>query len=401
MIRFKNYVATGVAPNGRLYAGDLLLMQDLVAALQDFTQTVDLGTLRVGESGLQLLRYGAGEARLTGKFRVDGIFRALGGYIPPTMTTTQRDALAVGLAPYGLHILNTTTNKVQWNTGTDTARVWKDADGSSIWSPLLPTADEKAAMVGSFGHPDATNKFVTEDDPIFSIGPGWTGSAGTWAFISADAPTFVMRATGDFTAEVTPGTRVKLTQSTVKYFIVTAVSFSGGNTTVTMFGGTDYTLTSAAITLPSFSGLKAPNGFPIDPNKWKVELRSTSSRGFSATGVWQNKETLVVPIGIWNVLVQAQLLVGGNVQSGHQGFNVTLSDAATTESDSDFTMRMYGDPRTGPDESWSVEASLSRQKAITVPTKATYYLNVKAETLGEGKIQGSPPTIIRAVSAYL
>ncbi len=125
MQRIKSFEATGLAPNGRLYAGDLNAIQDAVAAKSDFTQTIDLVTLRIGETGLQLLRYGGGEGRITGSLRTDGIFRGLGGLIAGAFTTTQRDAIAVGLAPYGTIILNTTLNAYQFNAGTDTARSWQ------------------------------------------------------------------------------------------------------------------------------------------------------------------------------------------------------------------------------------------------------------------------------------
>lgn len=125
MIPVKTFDATGVAPNGKLYAGDLNAIEAAAAGLSDFTQTIDLGTLRIGETALQLLRYGASEARLTGAFRTDGILRALGGSVDATMDTTTRNALPVNAAPYGLKILNTTTNRVEMNVGTDVARVWK------------------------------------------------------------------------------------------------------------------------------------------------------------------------------------------------------------------------------------------------------------------------------------
>lgn len=121
--------ATGVAPDGRWYAGDINALQDAVAALTDLTQTHSVGALAVGESGLQLLRYGAGEARLTGAMRMDGIVRALGGLYAGAFTTTQRDAITAGSRPYGLIILNTTTNQYEWNSGTDPA---------PIWAPLSP-----------------------------------------------------------------------------------------------------------------------------------------------------------------------------------------------------------------------------------------------------------------------
>lgn len=125
MQRVKSFQATGVAPDGRLYAGDLNAIQDAAAAKSDFTQTIDLATVRIGETGLQLVRYGPAEARITGALRADGIVRGLGGIISGAFTTAQRDAIATGLAPYGIVILNTTTNQYEFNAGTDTARDWR------------------------------------------------------------------------------------------------------------------------------------------------------------------------------------------------------------------------------------------------------------------------------------
>jgi hypothetical protein len=117
--------ATGVAPDGRWYAGDVNALQDAVAAEYDLSQNIGVASLALGESALQLIRYGAGEARLSGALRVDGILRGLGGLFAGTFTTTQRDAISSGSAPYGVIILNSTTNRLEMNFGTDTARVWK------------------------------------------------------------------------------------------------------------------------------------------------------------------------------------------------------------------------------------------------------------------------------------
>jgi microcystin-dependent protein len=123
--RFKEFVASGTAPNGRLYAGDLLQMQDLVAALSDFSQIVDLGTVRIGDSSIGLTKYGTAEARLTAALRTDGIIRALGGLYAGAFTTVARNAIPSGLRPYGLIILNTTTNRYEWNSGTDASPNWQ------------------------------------------------------------------------------------------------------------------------------------------------------------------------------------------------------------------------------------------------------------------------------------
>lgn len=123
--RVKNFESTGIAPNGRLYAGDLNAIQDQYADQSNFAQTIDLANLRVGEPSIQLLRYGAAEARLSAALRTDGILRGLGGLALAALSTAQRDALTVDQRPYGLLILNTTSNRLEWNIGTPTSPVWQ------------------------------------------------------------------------------------------------------------------------------------------------------------------------------------------------------------------------------------------------------------------------------------
>lgn len=132
MPRYKTFDSTGIAPNGVLFAGDENAMQDRAAELANFAQTVDLGTLRVGNSALQLLQFAADEFRMTGLLRTDGIMRALGGLFAGTFTTTQRNAIPAGKRPYGLIILNTTTNQFEWNIGTDAAPKWVPVGASEL-----------------------------------------------------------------------------------------------------------------------------------------------------------------------------------------------------------------------------------------------------------------------------
>src|SRR5215471_3695349 len=138
MQRLYSKNATGIAPDGRWYAGDINQLQDAVAAISDMAQFIDLGGIRIGESGLQFLRYGPGEARLTGALRLDGILRALGGLYAGAFTAAQRDAIPVGFRPYGLIILNTTANQLQVNLGTDPTPAWKpigvDPSGSLVFT---------------------------------------------------------------------------------------------------------------------------------------------------------------------------------------------------------------------------------------------------------------------------
>lgn len=87
---------------------------------------------------------------------------------------------------------------------------------------------------------------------------GWQPATDTWTY--ASATTFTIAGV-DRTAIFTSGTKIKLTQTTAKYFYVVGSAFST-NTTVTVTGGTDYTLANAAITLPNYSYASNPQGFP-------------------------------------------------------------------------------------------------------------------------------------------
>jgi hypothetical protein len=90
------------------------------------------------------------------------------------------------------------------------------------------------------------------------INTGWIPNNDTWTY--ASATTFTIAGV-DRTAMFPKGTKIKLTQGTVKYFYVVGSSFST-NTTITVTGGSTYTLANAAITSPYYSYASTPQGFP-------------------------------------------------------------------------------------------------------------------------------------------
>lgn len=169
MIRLKTFDATGVAPNGRLFAGDLNALQDAVAALTDLTQNLSVASVAIGESGLQLVRYGAGEARLTGAARVDGILRGLSGLYAGQYTTTQRDAIPTGARPTGLIVFNTTNNRPEFNAGTDAAPSWQPIGAAASTSGTLVNIPAAGSVTtGSF-------YYATDQDVLYrSTGAAWT-----------------------------------------------------------------------------------------------------------------------------------------------------------------------------------------------------------------------------------
>lgn len=100
---------------------------------------------------------------------------------------------------------------------------------------------------------------------------GWVAANETLTY--ASATTFTTASAG-LAAALAVGDRIKLTQTTVKYFNVVGIS----GTTITVTGGTDYTLANAAITLPYYSKNITPTGFP----QW-FAFTPTTTTGWSAT----------------------------------------------------------------------------------------------------------------------
>jgi len=131
---------------------------------------------------------------------------------------------------------------------------------------------------------------------------GWIKATDTWTY--ASATTFTIAGV-DRTAMFPKGTKIKLTQTTTKYFYVVGSAFST-NTTITITGGTDYTLANAAITSPYYSYASCPQGHPIWFN-------------FAFTPVWNAS---AVPTGTPSTLDNKLMISGSSctVDVYHDGY---------------------------------------------------------------------------------
>jgi len=125
-------------------------------------------------------------------------------------------------------------------------------DGAS--DDLLAIVDVSDNNVGEGAMSvDGTNKKITLANLL-----SWIKLDDTVTY--ASATTFTIA--GDWTGILQKGDKFKCTQTSVKYFYIIGVSYSSPNTTVTVTGGSDYTLADAAITSPYFSKVENPQGFP-------------------------------------------------------------------------------------------------------------------------------------------
>lgn len=246
---------------------------------------------------------------------------------------------------------------------------------------------------------DEEVRMIVPAEEMDTLATGWQAAPGTWTYATADSPTFTLTTSLDMSSFIGVGTRIKLTQTTVKYFIVTAIS----GTTITLYGGTDYTLTAAAITLPYFSIMKSPIGFPLDPTKWTVKVSDTTERAQASPvqNTWYNpgstNQQISVPIGAWRLGYKTTAGSGGHATVG-----VTLSNANNTESDAEFTTSRYETNSSGTVDFYIPHVM---EKEVVAASKTTYYLNIRTTTSGVSTIRtnsgAGSHTMLKAVRAYL
>jgi len=239
------------------------------------------------------------------------------------------------------------------------------------------------------------NQLVVDSTGVYVPSDGWVPLGATLAYSSADAPTFVATTSLDLTSFIGPGDRLRLVQSATNlYFLITAITAG----TVTLYGGTDYTLANSPITVPYFSKAKSPIGFPLDPAKWTQTLKDVASRlqTNAVNGTWYNPGSgalsISLPIGCWSVGWRAPVFGASN-----DDVFATLSTANNSESNTDFSTYIGSNPNTITQTVAAVP--------LTLAAKTPYYLNVKSDNSGGSTSIGFrgdlAPIVIRALSAYL
>lgn len=260
--------------------------------------------------------------------------------------------------------------------------------------------------------PDPANALSSDASGLFVIAQnetGWFDAGETWVYAGADAPSFFFAVIGDKTARYSPGMRVRLKQGgSYVYFIMTLVAYDAGSglTTVTIYGGTTYTLANATITDNSFSWAKVPAGFPADMTLWTVSVIDTGDRSQAAptNGTWYNPGavTMVIPPGVWQVSYQVTVKAdygGGNKVDGR----ATFSTAANTESDAQWTAGNEQDDTDGTQT--RTTATFFRAKVLSLTVKTSYFMNAQVKQNGGTSLvfQGATmaPTVLRAICALL
>lgn len=132
-------------------------------------------------------------------------------------------------------------------------------------------ADNKITELTEDTAPALTDLIATVEDPSGTpvtkkttlltlqnllLSDGWISANGTWTYASASTITVPSGAASKYKV----GDKIKWTQTTVKYGVISAVA----DTVLTIIVNTDYTVANAAITLNYYSHDENPLGFPND-----------------------------------------------------------------------------------------------------------------------------------------
>lgn len=362
-------------------------------------------------------------------------------------TWTLNDApitVTIPTAEVALNRIDTVVLEVNSDTGTR-ANTIKVIKGTPASSPVAPTLSHTATLnqyglanvavaagvtsivggnitnlIGTVSTPYA--KGIMTSDQVASLTAtlngltaGWRAdTVNTWSYSSADSPTFVISVNGDMTSTISPGMRIKLTQTTVKYFIVTKVgTYTAGATLITVYGGTLYTLANVAITSPNYSREQSPFGFPLDPETWTVSVITsdspskaspTASTWYGDTGLSPTGPSISIPIGSWRVYYKSVVSVSANLAAvANIGARCTLSTANNSESDPEFSALTTV---TSPISATAIQlATYVAEKKLVLAAKTTYYLNILTGAASASSLTLNPSaaarTVIKAVCAYL
>ena len=172
------------------------------------------------------------------------------------------DALVVGHDPAGAHRSNLPLTSPRITTGLLDANLNEALDLPATASAV----NQLVARNSATGQPVSLEAAGDDTNIGLNIKPkgtgkveitnlyGWQPSQGAWTYVSATS----MTVPAADAALMSVGTKIWLNQSGSKYFYVTGIA----GTTITITGGSDYTLANAAITAPYFSNAATPVGFP-------------------------------------------------------------------------------------------------------------------------------------------
>lgn len=211
--------------------------------------------------------------------KVDGVDTVMAAHINDLQdATTAIEQALLGVIPdgnvqYVKKAASSTDNAIPRFDGTDGKKLQNsgvtvdDSNNIMVGSAPVPTsvATSTDNAIPRFDGTDGkklqnSGVIINDSGQLSGDGlDGWIYDTDTWSYVSTTS----FKVSGkDVRYKFPKGTKIKLVQSgSTKYFYVTATAFST-DTTITITGGSDYTLANATISGQAYSYAAAPQSFP-------------------------------------------------------------------------------------------------------------------------------------------
>lgn len=274
---------------------------------------------------------------------------------------------------------------------------------------------ELARIIGTGGN--VTNSDIVQDNKtvtnnadsniigkVASVGnriklsSSWSTIYSTFTYAAADDPTYTMTVSGDYTEELTVGTKIKISQSGTKYFIVSKDATVASNvTTVTIYGGSNYDLAASTISSVEISREKAPKGFPFTGWTWDLAALFVSQVSPASNTWYYSGATLDFPIGVW--FATFNFRIAANNGSSSDSSTAALAGMSTSNTGTPDLFSVDGinvDLAGTGGSGINIAGTAGYALELDLSSKTSYYLGVR-----ENAIIGEPDGISASVNQII
>jgi hypothetical protein len=216
-----------------------------------------------------------------------------------------------------------------------------------------------------------------------TLADGWTPCAETWTYASATTINVPAGAASKYSV----GDKIKLTQTTVKYFYIVTVA----DTLLTVTGGSDYTVANATISNNYYSKSSSPVGFP---NWFNFAPGRAVSGGTAPTYTAEDvsKFTMNGREVSWRIVWYNS--TGGTAGSGTNSLTWNLPVATSLYSTSGITGHI------GSGMSYENGGTICGVNVQPVTTSTAIFSNVNSWAAIQGADQSADTRIVTASGKY-
>lgn len=158
-----------------------------------------------------------------------------------------------------------------------------------------------------------------------------------------------------------------------EYGIITKVTYSAPNSTISVFSPKGYAIPNGTLSAPYYSVQRVPYGLPAAEGDWSIQIPlmvRQQAAGTAAT--WVNLNQLIsIPTGKWRAGYNTHAIVT-HAGTTFLSFNTTLSTANNSQSDIRFTARSSVVSTSTTEQ----DSQVTKEAPLELDSQTLYYLNI-------------------------